>query len=58
MFEMTKIMAKLNKKKTSAQVIANLTDHTKAKFSVRPSSSGKVLIFEKLKRKFTIRDVR
>ena len=51
-------MAKLNKKKTAAQVIQNLTDATKAKFSVRPSSSGKISITEKIRRGFSMRHLR
>jgi hypothetical protein len=51
-------MAKLNKKKTTAQVMTNLTDETRAKFSVRPNAEGKVYIYDKVKKKFTMRDVR
>jgi len=52
------LLAKLNKKKTAAQVIQNLTDATKYKFSVQASASGKVSITEKIRRGFSMRHLR
>lgn len=51
-------VAKLNRKKKASDVQMNLTAETKSKFRVLPSSSGKTLFFEKLNRKFTIKDLR
>ena len=51
-------MAKLNRKKTPNDVMVNLTSNTKNKYSIRPSSSGKVLVFDKEVRRFTIKDLR
>ena len=51
-------MAKLNKKKTADQVIKNLTDTTKYKFSVQASASGKISITEKIRRGFSMRHLR
>jgi len=51
-------LAKLNKKKTADQVIKNLTDSTKYKFSVQASASGKISITEKIRRGFSMRHLR
>lgn len=58
MFEMTKIMAKLNRKKKATDIMANLTAETKSKKMISSSASGKVCIFDKPKKRFTIKDLR
>lgn len=50
-------MAKLNKKKTSKDSILNLQDETKGQYRVQ-DVNGKLVISEKLPKKFTIRDLR
>lgn len=51
-------MAKLNRKKKAQDVRDNLTQETKARFVVHPSSSGKVMFFDRPTRRFTIKDMR
>ena len=51
-------VAKLNRKKKSDDIVLSLTKETRSNFSVQPSSSGKVLIFRKPIKKFTIKDMR
>jgi hypothetical protein len=51
-------MAKLNKKKNTNDVLANLTAETRGKSLVYSSADGKTLIIDKPKPKFSMRHLR